>query len=61
MKLNDATVAAANTPAVQQRLKDNGIDLVAPDRRSPDYLARFVESEIAKWAGPVKAAGVVSD
>jgi len=60
-KLNDATVAAANAPAVQQRLKDNGIDLVAPDRRSPDYLARFVESEIAKWAGPVKAAGVVSD
>jgi tripartite-type tricarboxylate transporter receptor subunit TctC len=60
-KLNDATVAAANAPAVQQRLKDNGIDLVAPDRRSPDYLAKFVESEIAKWAGPVKAAGVVSD
>src|SRR5229473_7465693 len=60
-KLHDATVAAASTPAVQQRLKDNGIDLVAPDRRSPDYLARFVESEIAKWAGPVKAAGVVSD
>ena len=57
-KLNDATVAAASTPAVQQRLKDNGIDVVAPDRRSPDYLARFVESEIAKWAGPVKAAGV---
>jgi tripartite-type tricarboxylate transporter receptor subunit TctC len=60
-KLHDATVAAANTPAVQQRLKDNGIDLVAPGRRSPDYLAKFVESEIAKWAGPVKAAGVVSD
>jgi len=60
-RLHDATDAAANTPAVQQRLKDNGIDLVAPERRSPDYLAKFVESEIAKWAGPVKAAGVASD
>src|SRR6266849_2140588 len=32
-KLHDATDATANTPAVQQRLKDNGIDLVAPGRR----------------------------
>jgi tripartite-type tricarboxylate transporter receptor subunit TctC len=60
-KLNNAIVAAASTPSVQQRLKDNGVDVVAPDRRSPDYLAKFVASEIAKWAGPVKAAGVTSD
>ena len=37
-------------------MKEIGIDPVAPERRSPDYLAKFVESEIAKWAGPVKAA-----
>ena len=60
-KLHDAVVEAANTPAVQKRLKDNGVDLVAPERRSPDYLATFVASEIAKWAGPIKASGVTSD
>ena len=60
-KLHDAIVEAANTPAVQKRLKDNGVDLVAPERRSPDYLATFVASEIAKWAGPIKASGVTSD
>ena len=31
------------------------------DRRSPDYLAKFVEAEIAKWAGPVKASGLATD
>jgi hypothetical protein len=32
--------------------------LVTPDRRSPDYLGRFVESEISKWAEPIRSSGV---
>jgi tripartite-type tricarboxylate transporter receptor subunit TctC len=38
-----------------------GNDLVAPERRSPAYLQRFVESEIEKWAAVIKAAGVSAD
>jgi tripartite-type tricarboxylate transporter receptor subunit TctC len=60
-KLNEASVATMNTPAVQQRLKETGYDLVAPERRSPDYLQKFVVSEIAKWAAPIKAAGLSID
>jgi len=26
-----------------------------PERRSPDYLKKLVETEIEKWAGPIKA------
>src|SRR5215472_642225 len=48
-KLHDATVVAMNMSAVQQRLKDTGNDVVAPERRSPAYLQKLVESEIAKW------------
>ena len=33
----------------------------APERRSSDYLQKFVESEIEKWAGPIKAAGVTAE
>jgi len=39
-------------------MKETGNDLVAPERRSPDYLKKLVETEIEKWAGPIKAAGV---
>jgi tripartite-type tricarboxylate transporter receptor subunit TctC len=56
-KLHDATVAAMNDPMVKQRFKENGIDLVADDRRSSVYLAQFVTDEIAKWAAPIKATG----
>ena len=57
-KLNAAAVAAMNTPSVQERLKTIGSDLVGPDRRSPEYLAKFVADEIKKWAGPIRASGV---
>jgi tripartite-type tricarboxylate transporter receptor subunit TctC len=57
-KLNAATVAAMDTPAMQERLKAIGSDLVGPERRSPEYLAQFVADEIKKWAGPISASGV---
>jgi tripartite-type tricarboxylate transporter receptor subunit TctC len=57
-KLNDATAATMDTPTVQERLKQIGVDPVVPQRRSSEYLQKFVESEIVKWAGPIKAAGV---
>jgi tripartite-type tricarboxylate transporter receptor subunit TctC len=60
-KLHDAAVATINTPAVQARLKDIGADPVAPERRSPEYLQKYVESEIQKWAAVIKAAGVSVD
>jgi tripartite-type tricarboxylate transporter receptor subunit TctC len=60
-KLHDAVVATMNTPAVQERMRTIGAELVAPERRSSDYLAKFVGSEIEKWAGPIKAAGVSMD
>src|SRR5439155_6146318 len=60
-KLNAAAVAALDTPAVKDRLKELGAEPVAADRRSPQYLQKFVESQIKKWAGPIKAAGVTGE
>jgi hypothetical protein len=50
-----------NSPTVHARLDEIGIDLVVPERRSAQYLHDFVRSEIDKWAGPIKAAGVSAD
>ena len=60
-KLHAATVAAIDTPSVQEQLKDVGAVAVAPERRSPGYLHKFVLSEIAKNAAPIKAAGLAMD
>jgi tripartite-type tricarboxylate transporter receptor subunit TctC len=60
-KLNEATVAAIDTPSVQEQLKEVGAVAVAPERRSPGYLQKFVLSEIDKNAAPIKAAGLAVD
>lgn len=57
-RLHDATNAAIDAPAVRTQLEKLGASIVAPDRRSPEYLASFVKADVAKWAGPVKASGI---
>jgi tripartite-type tricarboxylate transporter receptor subunit TctC len=60
-KLNAATATAMETPSVQRRMRELGATIVGPDRRSPEYLRRFVESEIHKWSGPIKASDLSID
>lgn len=57
-KLNETAIAAMETPAVRDRLQTLGAMIVAPDRRSPEYLGKFTADEIKKWEAPIKASGV---
>ena len=57
-KLNSAASTVVDTPSVQARLQEIGATVVAKERRSPAYLQGFVESEIKKWAEPIKAANL---
>ena len=57
-KLHNATVVAMSDHAIEARLKEFGSILVEPERRSPEYLQKFIQSEIEKWAALVKAANM---
>ncbi|HVX77729.1 MAG TPA: tripartite tricarboxylate transporter substrate-binding protein [Bradyrhizobium sp.] len=57
-KLNAAVLEAIKTPAFRERLEGLGAQVVSRDRATPEYLASFVKSEIAKWEGPIKTSGV---
>ena len=61
-KLHAAALTTINIADVKMRMREIGADLPADDeRRSPDYLQKFVASEIEKWAGPIKASGISMD
>ncbi len=60
-KLNSAAIAAINTPAVKERLQGLGAATARPDEQSPEFLGKFVKSEIEKWTAPIKASGVSAD
>jgi tripartite-type tricarboxylate transporter receptor subunit TctC len=54
-KLNAAMNKALDDPAVFKRLQDVGID---PTRgTTPESTAKFVKTELAKWAPIIKASG----
>jgi tripartite-type tricarboxylate transporter receptor subunit TctC len=57
-KLHAALLATMDDADLQPKLKELGLQVVAPERRSPEYLATFALHEIEKWAGPIKATGV---
>lgn len=49
------------TPGVRERLESMGVTVPPAERRTTEYLAGFVPLEIARWAKPIKATGVVLD
>jgi tripartite-type tricarboxylate transporter receptor subunit TctC len=60
-KLIEVTHAAMDTPDTKKRMLEIGVTGVSPERRSPEYLARFVVDEIARWEGPIKSGGLQVD
>ena len=57
-KLHGALNETMKTPAVRDRLMQLGATMMPPERQSPAYLQRFVESEIAKGAEIMKSANL---
>jgi tripartite-type tricarboxylate transporter receptor subunit TctC len=57
-KLNKAMSDTLDDPAIHARLEELGLDIVAPERRTPEYLAKLVPEEVARWTKVVKAAGI---
>ena len=58
-KLQAATAAAMDTPGLREQLNGLAATLVAPERRSSDYLGRFVKSEFDKWGEAIRAGGAL--
>ncbi len=57
-KLNKAMSDTLDDPAIHKRLEDLGLEIAAPERRTPEYLAKFVPEEIARWTKVVRDAGI---
>jgi tripartite-type tricarboxylate transporter receptor subunit TctC len=60
-KLHDATVTAMEDKAVQALMLKAGAVVVAPERRSTEFLKAYIPQEIEKNAGPIRAAGLAVD
>jgi putative tricarboxylic transport membrane protein len=60
-KLNKAMSDTLDDPGIRKRLEELGLEIVAPERRTPGYLAKFLPEEIERWARPIREAGISAD
>ncbi len=60
-RMNKAMSDTIDNPVVRKRLEDLGLEIVPPERRSPEYLAKFLPEEIERWGRVIRAAGISAD
>jgi len=60
-KLNQAMRETLEDPVIRKRLENFGLEIVPPEQRTPEYLAKFLPEEIARWGKVIKAAGISAD
>jgi tripartite-type tricarboxylate transporter receptor subunit TctC len=60
-KLQQATSDALDTPAVVERLKNVASTPAPKEKRSPEYLKKFMADEVEAWAKTIKQSGVSID
>jgi putative tricarboxylic transport membrane protein len=60
-KLNKAMSDTLNDAAIRSKLEELGLEIVPPERRSPEYLAEFLPQEIERWAKPIREAGISAE
>ena len=60
-RLADATNEAVESQMVRDRFKAIGVVVPAKERRTPEYLRKFVVTETERWAAPIKNSGAVID
>ena len=60
-KPNAAMSDTLDDPAIRGRLEELGLEIVPPERRTPDYLTTFVPAEIDRWGKVVRAAHISAE
>jgi tripartite-type tricarboxylate transporter receptor subunit TctC len=60
-KLNKAMSDTIDDPSIRKKLEELGLTVVSPERRTPEYLAKYVAEEVERWRKVVQAAGISAD
>ncbi len=44
---------------IKRRMEDLGLDIVPPEQRSPEFLAKLIPVEVERWGKVIREAGIV--
>ena len=60
-KMNKALNDMIEDAVTRKRLEDLGLVIAPRERRTPEYLAKYVKEEVERWSKVIKAAGISLD
>jgi tripartite-type tricarboxylate transporter receptor subunit TctC len=57
-RMNKAMNTMIEEPAMRKRLEELGLEILPPEQRTPEYLAKYLGEEVARWKKVIVQAGI---
>jgi tripartite-type tricarboxylate transporter receptor subunit TctC len=57
-KMNKALADMIERPDIRKRMEGLGLEILPPEQRTPEYLAKMLPGEIERWGAVIRAAGI---
>ena len=57
-RMNKVMNTMIEEPAMRKRLEELGLEILPPEQRTPEYLAKYLTEEVERWKKVVISAGI---
>ncbi len=57
-RYNKAMNTMIEDPAIRKRLEELGLEILPPEQRTPEHLAKYLPQEVERWKKVIVAAGI---
>jgi tripartite-type tricarboxylate transporter receptor subunit TctC len=57
-RINKAMNQMIEDPAIKKRLEELGLEILPPEQRTPEHLAKYLPEEVERWKKVIIAAGI---
>jgi tripartite-type tricarboxylate transporter receptor subunit TctC len=57
-RMNKAMNTAIEDPAMRKRLEELGLEILPAEQRTPEYLAKYLADDVARWKKVIVQAGI---
>jgi tripartite-type tricarboxylate transporter receptor subunit TctC len=60
-KMHKAIETMIAKPEIRQKMEALGLEILPPEQRTPEYLAKFLKEDVERWGKVIKDAGISVD
>ncbi len=57
-KMHKAIETVISKPEIRQKMEALGLEILPPDQRTPEYLAKVLKEDVERWGKVIKDAGI---